>query len=404
MSMERQRNDNWSAGANNLASRDRLPENSVRSAINVDPLPGGRFALRAGFELGYAGEAVRAVLALGDKLLIADGADLIEFNTLTNSSRVLRSIAGTGPVAGDVLNDRLYFCTASEALVYDGQDVRPWGVPDVLRQPSLSSAAGGILLEGHYQVAMTYTDQWGREGGTDRPAIIFAPAGGRLLISVPDLPSGCVANLYVSAVNGSTLYRQRTERMAGEVEVGAIDDNSARCETILTRAPQPGHVLRAHNGVLAVAVDRHVQITRPLRPHLIDRARGFFQYPCVVGDLLSAAGTLFVSADKVYGLSGVETTEVSQQVALEYPAVPGTAVALPDGRGSWMTRYGQAIAGGDGVQLVNRAAFAPLEAASGTAGVLDHNGNQLIVSALRGQHSPNPLAATDLFLGEVLNP
>ena len=40
----------WSAGANNLASKDRLPKNAVRHAVNVDPLPGGTFASRAGYE------------------------------------------------------------------------------------------------------------------------------------------------------------------------------------------------------------------------------------------------------------------------------------------------------------------------------------------------------------------
>ncbi len=399
------RKDNWSVGANNIASRDRLPENSIRAGINVDPLPGGRLALRAGYEVRYSGTAVRAMLALGDKLLIADGTDLVEFNTATNSSRVLRQIAGAGPVVGDVLNERLYFCTANEALEYDGSIVRPWGVPDVLSQPALSSGSGGTLLDGHYQVAMTFTDQWGREGGTDRPVIIHAPAGGQLSVTVPALPVGCTANLYVSAVGGSTLYRQRSVQVAGVVQIGSVNDDTARCETVLARAPQPGHRLCIHDeSVLAIAIDRHVQLTRPLRPHLVDRARGFFQYPCAIGELLSAFGTLYVSADKVYALSNAQTPDVVQPNALKHPAIPGTGVMLPDGRCAWMTRYGQAIAGADGVQLVNRNTFAPAASPKGIAGVLEHNGNQLIVSALRGQHSPNPLVATDHFIGEVMNP
>jgi hypothetical protein len=393
---------NWSAGANNIASRDRLPPNSVRAAVNLDPLPGGRLALRAGFERVYAGTAPRAVLALGGRLLIADGADLVEFDARTNSARVLRSIAGAGPMVGDELNGRLYFCTASEALEYDGQTVRPWGVPDVLQQPAISAALGGTLLAGHYQVAMTYTDQWGREGGTDRPAIIQAPAGGRLDIVVPGIPSGCTANLYVGAVGGSTLYLQRRVQAAGTVEIGSVNDDTARCETILARAPQVGHLVSAHNSVLAVAVDRHVQITRSMRPHLVDRVSGFFQYPAPVGVLLSAAGTLFVSSDKVYALAGLETAEVAQVVAQEYPATPGTAVRLPDGRGAWMTRYGQAVASAEGVQLLTRDTYAPVQADSGAAGVLDHNGNQLIVSVLGGLLGRSPLASTDRF--KELNP
>lgn len=402
--MQPSRTSNWSAGANNIASRDRLPENSIRAGVNVDPLPGGRLALRTGFKAIYTGAEVRAVLALGRKLLIADGTSLVEYNTGNNSSRVLRQIIGAGPVVGDVMNGRLYFCTADEALEYDGETVRPWGVPDVLYQPGMTSSAGGTLLAGHYQVAMTLTDKWGREGGTDRPAVILAPDRGQLTITVPPVPPGCTANLYVSAVNGETLYLQRNKLEGGPVLIDSINDDTARCETVLSRAPQPGHLLCAHNSVLALAIDRHVQITRPMRPHLVDRVSGFFQYPQPVGVLLSVGSSIVVSADKVYALSSVESAEVSQATLLEYPGVPGTGVQLPDGRAAWMTRYGQAIAGPDGVQLLNRNTFAPAGASKGSAGVIDNNGNQLIITALRGQHSPNPLAAMDNFLGEVLTP
>lgn len=69
-----------------------------------------------------------------------------------------------------------------------------------------------------------------------------------------------------------------------------------------------------------------------------------------------------------------------------------------------MTRYGQAITDGNSAKLVNRETFAPVDAASGASGVLDHNGNQLVVTTLRGNDRPNPLAASDFFIGEILNP
>ncbi|RRV29667.1 hypothetical protein EGJ23_01645 [Pseudomonas sp. o96-267] len=393
---------NWSAGANNIAPRDRLPEASVRELINLDPLPGGRIALRAKAQQISPATSARGLLALGRKLLLADGADLIEFDTATSSARVLRTIAAAGPLTGAVLNERLYFCTANEALEYDGQTVRPWGVPDVNQQPAVDSGAGGTLLLGSYQVAMTLTDQWGREGGTAIPAVINSPAFGTLTVQVPVLPSGCSANIYASAVNGQTLYLQRRVTASGSVAIQSIDDSSQRCETVLAWAPRAGHRVCAHNGVLAVALDNTVQITRPMRPHLIDRARDFFQYPRRVGDVLSAAGALFVSADRVYAIRSVETSEVTQGVVHEYPAIPGTAIQLPDGRGAWMTQYGQVIAGADGVQMVTRERYLPADAASGAVGVLEHNGNQLIISVLHGPHgADNPLASADSYLGEV---
>jgi hypothetical protein len=113
---------------------------------------------------------------------------------------------------------------------------------------------------------------------------------------------------------------------------------------------------------------------------------------------------LFVSADKCYALTNVEGDGISQKTVLEFPAVPGTAVQLPDGRGAFMTRYGQAMTDGGDIQLVNRTTFAPVDVSRGAAGILENNGNQLVVTTLQGKNRPNPLAASDFFVGEIINP
>lgn len=393
----------WGKGANNLAPKDRLPEGFVRHAVNVDPLPGGRMALRAGYEQVYAGTAVRGVLSLGRKLLVADGTSLVEVDSDTGANRVLRTIAGAGSFSGDVLNETLYFCTANECLEYDGLNVRIWGVADVLNQPVLTITSPGGLIAGSYQIAMTFTDADGREGGTDRPAFIAVTEGSAITVTVASIPAGHTANIYAGSVNGETLYLQGTLAAAGSFNVGVIDDSTARCNTVLLRAPAPGQIVVAHNSQLAVATNGVVALTAPMRPHLVDRVRGFMQYGADVGAMVSA-GALFISADKCYSLTGVGTDGISQEVVLEFPAYSGTAVQLPDGRGAWMTRYGQAITDGNSARLVNRETFAPVDAASGASGVLDHNGNQLVVTTLRGNDRPNPLAASDFFIGEILNP
>lgn len=169
------------------------------------------------------------------------------------------------------------------------------------------------------------------------------------------------------------------------------------------RAPRPGSIVVAHNSQLIVASNNVAEMTRPMRPHLVDRVRGFVQYGADIGAMVSA-GALYISADKCYSLTNVETDGIAQRVVLEFPAIPGTAVQLPDGRGAWMTRYGQAVLSDGSVELVNRESFAPVSAASGAAGVLDHNGNELIVTTMKGTDRANPLAASDFFIGEILNP
>ncbi len=393
----------WSAGANNLASKDRLPKNAVRHAVNVDPLPGGTFASRAGYEPIYAGTNVRGVLALGDKLLIADGADLVEFNTQTDTSRVIRAIAATGAFVGTVMNDVLYLSTENETLEYDGTTVKTWGTPDVFNQPVVAAIAGG-LLAGHYQVALTYTDQWGREGGTDRPVVLYVPDNGGVQVTVGPIPAGCVANVYMGAINGSTLFLQGTRTTAGVVTVATLRDDTTQCETALLRAPQPSTRMATHNGVILMAKGGTLSMTRPMQPHLVSRARGFVQYADDIGDVMSDGVAVFVSADKCYALTNVETDGIEQATVLEFPAIAGTSTQLPDGRVAWMTRYGQAISKNGDLELPNRQTFAPSPATSGAAGVIDTNGNQLIVTTTRGTQAGNQLAATDFYIGEILNP
>ena len=393
----------WSAGANNLASKDRLPKNAVRHAVNVDPLPGGTFASRSGYEPIYAGTNVRGVLALGDKLLIADGADLVEFNTQTDTSRVIRAIAATGAFVGTVMNDVLYLSTENETLEYDGTTAKTWGTPDVFNQPVVSAVAGG-LLAGHYQVALTYTDQWGREGGTDRPVVLYVPDNGGVQVTVGPIPAGCVANVYMGAINGSTLFLQGTRTTAGAVTVATLRDDTTQCETVLLRAPQPATRMATHNGVILMAKGGTLSMTRPMQPHLVSRARGFVQYADDIGDIMSDGAAVFVSADKCYALTNVETDGIEQATVLEFPAIAGTSTQLPDGRAAWMTRYGQAISKNGDLELPNRRTFAPSPAASGAAGVIDTNGNQLIVTTTRGTQAGNQLAATDFYIGEILNP
>lgn len=393
----------WSAGANNIAPADRLPERSVRKAVNVDPTPGGTMVLRAGYEQVYAGLNVRGVLALRDKLLVADGESLVEYDVTRNSHRVIRQIAGAGVFAGDTHAGVLYFCTENECLQYDGQDVTTWGVPDVLVQPNVYSSSGGSLQPGYYNVAVTHTDAMGREGGTDRPVVVYVEESGAINIDMPTPADGCVLNLYVGSVNGGSLYLQGVYESAQTVTIGLVRDDTQRAGTILMRAPQPGSIVTSHNGVVFIANGKLLVGTAPMRPHMVDRTRLFFQFPANVNAVMSAGG-LFVSADKSYVLTNVESTTPSQDTVLEFPAIQGTSVILPDGRGAWMTQYGQAITNGQTLELVNRPTFTVGERERGAAGVVENNGNQMIVTSTKGGNGPGGLAAADYFFGEVLNP
>jgi hypothetical protein len=391
----------WVGGNHNLTRR--VPDGFLLDSVNVDVSAGGLISLRPGFEKVYSGTAVNGVLSLNDKLIIADAGNLVEFNTATNSSRILRTIQGG--IAGDVLNDRLYFCTGNEALEYDGKEIRPWGVPAVMIQPAVYGSPGGSLEYGYYKIAMTLTDAWGREGGTDQPLIIRVRD--KLVITIPAIPDGYSANLYVSHVEGQTLYLQGAGLQAGVIELAALRDDTAQLETSGLRPPTAGGRVVAHNGVLLIASGRVLEITQPLRPHLVNRVSGFVQFPVDIGEVMSDRRTVFVSADHTYALSGVDTSDISQRVVSETTAIPGTAVRLPDNESgacacAWMTQYGQAISSDAGLLFPNKKHYAPALGTSGASGVSDHNGNQTIITAMRGRSKRNGLAVSDFYTSQVI--
>lgn len=391
----------WPKGINNKANWRDMPDGFVRDAVNLDPLESGSMALRPGFDKRYAGTSVRGALAVGTHVLLADGSTLAVHDTATNATMSLATIAGAGLFVGAVLNEELFFCTENETLRYKAGVLRTWGVPTVTAQP-VPTLVAGALLAGVYQLAMTWVDAYGDEGATTQAVNIAVGAGQALAVTLPAM-TGYTPRLYISAVNGSTLYLQAEG--AGAYKANAVDDSTSRLETMHHRAPTPGSAVVSHNGVIATADGSTLWVTNPMRPHLVDRATRFFQFPAPVNMVASASGGLYVGADKVYFIAGVETAEPEQTTVSEYPAVSGTAALLPDGRVVWMTAYGIAASGPRGTaELLSAANFVPELALSGGSGIVQNNGNQTVVTTMRGGKGPNPLAASDYYEAEIITP
>lgn len=398
--MERIRQHSWPGGANNRAPAERLPEGFVRQAHNVD-IVNGKFLIRPGRQRIYEGLRIRGAVTFGSKIIIADHDQLVELDTLTNSHRTIATITAAGPFSGAELGGLAYLSTVTQALIYDGNELYPWGVPDLLRQPLLEPMAGG-LPAGHYRVAATLIDQRGREGGTDSPAIIAVPEKGGLRITLDQPAEGCTQRLYVSRCNSQTLYLQGEYAAAATVEITQVRDDTVDLKTQLMRAPAPCRGITRHNGVLVLDYGKTLQVTEPLAPHLTRRASRFFQFPRPVGVVVSAGGYLYVSADKCYRLSGIETDSPEQVVVSDVPAIPGTGVRLENNEAAWMTRRGQAVTAGGLVQLINDPAYAPGDYASGAAGLVDTNGTRRVVTSAKQPDPVNGLGMTDYFFGEVI--
>jgi len=405
--------NNWSLGIDNRSDvrrvatgapfRGQAQPGAVREAINVDANADGSLSLRAGYERIYAGTDVRGALALGQKVLIADGANLVELDLRTGTHKVVRQIPASGVFAGDELNGELFFCTSSETLRYDGHAVRPWGVPTVTVQPVPTVVAGGVA-PGRYLCACTLVNAQGEEGGTVQAVTVNLQQASGLAFQLPVAPVGGAVRVYVGPADGTTLYLQ--DEATSTVTVTTLRDDTARLETLGMGPPPIGQAVLAYNSMLLIVNGSTLSYTRPFRTHLRS-ALDFFQFGEVIDLAIpvadeSGAGLYVAAGEQTFYLASLETDAVNQVQPLPFGAVPGTGVRLPSGGATWMTRYGQLLAGPGGVAKILSEHFVPEPAISGAAGMLEHNGQQLVVATVRGSPQPGGLAAGDYYVSEII--
>ena len=388
----------WTNGIDNRSRADRLPEGFVRDLLNLDPGP--TLKSRVGYEKVFDTTDCRAVVPYKDALVVADGTSLLKVDA-GGGSELLATIAGAGPVAHCEFRGELFMSTANQTLRYDGTTLRMWGVPDVTSQPVPSVTN---QLDGRRQFAMTYVNEYGEEGGTVNPGTC---PDGTLQFLIPSIPAGHKARIYVSPVNGSTLYLQDELDAPGTSTVYNAVDNTLPLMTVGKGRPTPGSLMASHGGVILVAVDKAVYYTDPMTPHLVEYDRAFFQYQEKITMLLPGLHGVYVSADKCYKVTGVTTDEPRQETASAVPAIPGTGTLLPSGEAVWLSRYGMHRESRDPREGVGRGSASNFylgEHESGAVGIVEHDGQQKLVATAKRTGGQGGLAAADYFEAEVFRP
>lgn len=393
--------DNWGLGLNNRSPRDRLPAGSVRDLVNFDA--GTSLSLRAGYQTVYEGTDIRGALSYKTRLIILDGTNLIEYDTLTRSPRVLREVTAGGTLAGTVLNDELFFCTANETLRYDGNIVRAWGVPAVATQPQGAAVSGAGTPEGPIQVAVTFRDAYGMEGGTTAARVVSGGTGRDIVLTgIPTPPEGGQVCIYVSPPHSTTLYFYASTNSSTFRITGGVRDDQAPLVTQFETPPQPGEIVTAHKGSLLIAQGKVVWVTSPLRPHAVSRMSGFFMFASNVTVIQPVSDGVYISADATYFLSNIQLEPTLTRV-YDSPMQAGSAVTEATGSVVWLSKDGYLRgAPGGAVSPITGDRFVPLLTDRGASAVVLHDGRRMMVTTLKGIPRGNPLGATDFFQSEII--
>ena len=378
-------------GSNNIAKPERLPEGAVVDAVNMDFTVGGKAELRTGFELVRDDNDIRAVFSMGDSIAIVSGGQLIR---ITDSGDERLADVSLGPVAAVLHNSELFLNTMADSLRISST-VEQWSV----RNPSFDlEITVGNFPAGIYKVAVTAV-----EGGVESgcmPMVVTLGDNQGVRVNVDD---GRECRLYCSAANSTTLYYQGTA-YPSNLLARPVDDTERLVTDSLSSLPFCSY-LESHQSLIVGAQDRFVFYTQPMMPHLHNPEEDYIQFPSPVTAVVSVGAGLYICADKTYFITGLGGPEMMQNTVLEFGAIEGTVVKLPDGSAAWFCKYGQVIARRDGsTELINRASYAPDTAEAGASGFLEHNGNQMIVTTMRGNPSSSALKSNDHWELEVVNP
>lgn len=375
-------------GSNNIAKPERLPEGAVVDALNMDFTVGGKAELRTGFVKIRAGQDVRALYDFRGALVVADGPNLVK---LTGSGETNLATLSAGPISATMHNEKLYLNTLAESLVI-GDTVEPWAVDEPAFDVTL---VAGNAEPGVYKIGVTRVVA-GRESGC-WPAVVNVGEGQSISVSTS---GGSDLRLYSSVANGQTMYYQGAAYPVSNIYSPV--DNTERLETaFLTSMPFCENLI-SHEAMIIGSSGRILYHSVPMHPHLHDGESGYIQFPSDITIVIPSPNGVYVCADKTYFIERIGG-EVEQRAVAEFGGIAGTALQLPDGTATWFSKYGQVIGGKDGVvEFHTKDSYSPYIAERGAAGFLEHNGNQMIVTTMRGEQKGSSLKSVDHWDIEVI--
>lgn len=395
----------WTTGINNVADPDALPvakvsynstanvrsgARHVADASNVDFLVDGTVRSRTPGDikknilgtrmLQFKNEviavyrpanvgATSAIVALTPDQIM-DGAyepnDVAGMKILVSGTQMRSpySIVTDMIQCGARLGEELFFFTTDgQRWRYDGGTTIPWGFSAPMTFPTITTYNTDGFAPGNYRLAMTLVDDYGQESPVSDIVEISETDS---FVIQPSFTSG--VNFYLTAPDGETFYKLLPSIYGGFTERD-VHRAGARLEHMFCIAPEMGDIMEAFNSVLLIAAGNTLRITLPFRPHLHDPVSGFFQFPQDITNVISVADGVFITADKTYFLTGVETDTPRLEKVFDEPATKGSATRLTENKVVWMTKFGfvMAVDGGK-AEFVHRDTFIPENITAGCSG------------------------------------
>jgi hypothetical protein len=331
-------------GLNNVAPETAIPPGFMRGATNVDVDDGMNFNRRSGTakalsfafgRSGFVGTILPYVVVADATALKLIDANLAVHSTIPIDAYNDVTYAEAGPL--------LFFSDGPTLRCIDSSGtVHPGACPNPSFQPTATATANGGMQAGTYQVAITWTDELGRESGTGIAAVVTISQGqGIQLTGFPAPPNNVqTVRIYATECNGETLLLWQEYPAAITTEFIYGTQRGRQLETQFVEPMQGCSILAYCNGRLFGVRENIIGFSPPQRygqwvpfeGYL--KQRGGVQMIAPVGEGQAGAG-LFISDDSgTYWLdaTSMEWTDgrkPTQRRAYPFRAVPGTLCYVP---------------------------------------------------------------------------
>lgn len=331
----------WPRGICNATEEGVLPLNdfgsrpiALRDAVNVTLTANGTPARRDGAEkvLDVAlGHSLWSDAKLPFALLVYGG----ELHVLHPGGvcHTLGTTVGNLDLSYALVNDKVFFTNPAVCgQVTLDLDVQPWAPAAPDGQPLVAAASGGTLPAGTYQVAVTFTDSFGRESGSTLAAVVDVEDNGVIAVSaIPQPSAGGMINVYCTAANDGVL-RQAMVLVPGILSANVTMPATGRpLQTQFLDALPPGHIVRFGHGRQWVARGNWLLWSEPLRYGQFNPATNCMRFDGEIelvepiGDGGAGAGVFVCANNRSYWLDGAAPAEFRPRTVAHEGAVPGSS-------------------------------------------------------------------------------
>lgn len=401
-------------GINNVFPDDKIPNNALAEARNVDLIgPEGRIKRRAGTQRVYTGADLHSLHATPAYLLGVEGGVLKRWTDPAGSPAEIESGVGDAVSYADVNGGVVWSSRNKMGFVGPAGDSERFGVDAPDGQPTVEAVAEGGWHAGTIMLAITYGAE-GLESGTGEATYVTVSEGQAIqLTNIPQSSTADDIHIYCTDPDGTTLYYRTTVPMGTTTyTLGYKRARRALRSQFMDTLPA-GQIIARYNGFLFSARDNTVHFSEPMAFWLSHTIEGYFAEASDVTLLLPGDTGVFVGCDEgVFFYRGNSPQQFTRDYVSSAP-IPGASLSVDGGfinpryQGQqlalWWTVDGAMIIGlPDGSsEIVRDTEFRIPNAERGTMAQVTRDGVKQVVSVMQNPKAESSLSFNDEVTIEV---